>query len=49
MTQEERIIMLSRARSMLEGKGNIRLSDVHDMIVKVIDDMVEENYERIAR
>ena len=41
--------MLSRARSMLEGKGNIRLSEVSSMIVKVIDDMVEESYERIAR
>lgn len=49
MTAEERIILLSRARSLLEGRGSVRLSEVSDLVVRVLDSMVEESYRSIAR
>jgi len=49
MTAEERIILLSRARSLLEGRGSVRLSEVSDLVVRVLDSMVEESYSSIAR
>jgi hypothetical protein len=49
MTTEERIVLLSRSRSILEGRGRVSISDAHDLIVRVIDDMIDEVYEKIAR
>ena len=43
MTNEEKIILLSRARSILDSRGSIRLSEVRDLVVRVLDDMVEES------
>lgn len=49
MTTEERIVLLSRSRSILEGRGRVSISDARDLIVRVIDDMIDEVYEKIAR
>jgi hypothetical protein len=41
MTREEKIIMLSRARRILEGHGRVAVSEVHDIIVRLLDDELD--------
>lgn len=49
MDNREKIILLSRARSILDRRGSVSLSEVRNIVVSVLDDMVEEEYKRVAR
>lgn len=41
MTPQDKIIMLSRARRILEGHGRVSVSEVHDIIVRLLDDELD--------
>ena len=41
MTPQDKIIMLSRARRILEGHGRVAVSEVHDIIVRLLDDELD--------
>ena len=41
MTPQDKIIMLSRARRILDGHGSVSVSDVHDIIVRLLDDELD--------
>ncbi len=41
MTPQDKIIMLSRARRILEGHGRISVSEVHEIIVRLLDDELD--------
>ena len=41
MTQQDKIIMLSRARRILEGHGRVSVNEVHDIIVRLLDDELD--------
>ena len=43
MRQEERIILLCKARSILESKGRVSVSEARDLVVRVLDDLVEDS------
>lgn len=41
MTPQDKIIMLSRARRILEGHGRVSVSEVRDIIVRLLDDELD--------
>lgn len=41
MTPQDKIIMLSRARRILEGHGRVSVSEVHDIVVRILDDEID--------
>ena len=41
MTPQDKIIMLSRARRILEGHGRVSVSEVHDIVVRLLDDELD--------
>ena len=41
MTQQDKIIMLSMARRILDGHGRVSVSEVHDIIVRLLDDELD--------
>lgn len=41
MTPQDKIIMLSRTRSILDGHGMVSVSEVHDIIVRLLDDELD--------
>ena len=41
MTPQDKIIMLSRARRILDGHGSVSVSEVHDIIVRLLDDELD--------
>lgn len=41
MTPQDKIIMLSRARRILDGHGMVSVSEVHDIIVRLLDDELD--------
>lgn len=49
MDAMERIVMLSKARRMLDGRGSVSIGELRTILDAVLDDMVNESYEKIAR
>lgn len=49
MDAMERIVMLSKARRMLDGSGSVSICELRTILDAVLDDMVNESYEKIAR
>ena len=41
MTPQDKIIMLSMARRILEGHGRVSAREVHDIIVRLLDDELD--------
>jgi hypothetical protein len=47
MSAEERIALLCKAYRILDGKGQISISEVKRLIASVLDDMTADSCERI--
>ncbi len=49
MTQKDRIVLLCRARSLLEMRGCVRINDIRNIVDMVLSDMAEEESRNITR